>query len=75
MTICKSIITTSGLTVLLASGLLTACGADVASSAATTAKLQATQVEQAKAQEAQVKQKLGEAIQATEAAASARGNQ
>ena len=75
MTILKRSITTHGLTLALALGLLAGCGAEVASTAATTAKLQATQGEQAKAQEAQFKKKLGEAIQATEAAASAAGNQ
>ena len=53
--------------------LLTGCGAEVATTAATAAKLQAAQIEQAKAQQDQFKQKLGEALKATEAAASAAG--
>jgi len=75
MTILKRSITTHGLTLALTLGLLAGCGAEVASTAATTAKLQATQAEQAKVQEAQFRKKLGEAIQATEVAASAAGNQ
>jgi outer membrane biogenesis lipoprotein LolB len=59
-------------TVLL---LLSGCGAEVASTAVTAAELQAQQAEQAKAQEEQFKRKLGEAMQATEEAASAAGNQ
>ena len=54
---------------------LVGCGAEVASTTATSAKLQATQAEQAKAQEALFKKQLGKAMQATEAAASAAGNQ
>ena len=61
----------SSLIVVLA--LLAGCGPDVATTAATTAKLQAAQAEQAKAQEAEVKRKLDEAMRATEAAASAAG--
>jgi len=56
---------------LIAAGLLVGCGPDVASTSLTAAKLQAEQAEQAKAQEAQIKKKLGEAMQATDAAASA----
>jgi hypothetical protein len=63
------------LTLVVAVGAMAGCGAEVAGTAATSAKLQATQAEQAKAQEAQFKKKLGEAMQATEAAASAAGNQ
>jgi hypothetical protein len=55
--------------------LLTACGGDVASTALTAAQLQAEQVRQAKALEAQFKEKLGEAMQATAAAASAAADQ
>jgi hypothetical protein len=59
------------------SALLSACGAEVATTAATTASLQAVQVQQAKAQEAQIKNKLAETLNAaqagTEAAASAAG--
>jgi flagellar basal body L-ring protein FlgH len=51
-------------------GLLSGCGAEVANTAATAAKSQALQVEQAKAQEEQFKKKLGEALQAAETAAS-----
>ena len=54
---------------------LAGCGPDVAVTAATNAKLQAEQVEQAKVQEAQFKKKLNEAMRATEAAASSAGNQ
>jgi hypothetical protein len=54
--------------------MLSGCGADVASTAVTTAKLQAMQADQAKAQEQQFKQQLGAAMQATDAAASAAGN-
>lgn len=56
-------------------GLLAGCGPDVAVTTATNAKLQAAQVEQAEAQEAQIKKKLEESMRATEAAASAAGNQ
>ncbi len=63
------------LTSVVAAAAVAGCSAEVASTAATSAKLQATQAEQAKAQEAQFKKKLGEAMQATEAAASAAGNQ
>ncbi|MEO8278387.1 MAG: hypothetical protein ABI564_01775 [Ideonella sp.] len=65
----------SRILLLIAAASLSGCGPDVVTTAATTAKLQAAQVEQAKAQEAQFKKKLGEAMQATEAAASAAGNQ
>ena len=54
--------------------LLAGCGPDAAITAATNAKLQAAQLEQAKAQEAQFKNKLDEAMRAAEAAASAAGN-
>ena len=64
-----------GLGLVVAVGAVAGCGAEVPGTAATSAKLQATQAEQAKAQEAQFKKKLGEAMQATEAAASAAGNQ
>lgn len=53
----------------VAIGLLTGCGAEVASTAVTAGKLQATQVEQAKAQEALIKKKLEEAMKAPAAAA------
>jgi outer membrane PBP1 activator LpoA protein len=59
---------------VLAAAMLSGCGADVASTAVTTAKLQAMQADQAKAQEQQFKQQLGAAMQATDAAASAAGN-
>ena len=61
--------------VVVAVGAVAGCGAEVAGTAAASAKLQATQASQAKAQEAQFKKQLGEAMQATEAAASAAGNQ
>ena len=66
---------TTGLALLALAALLVGCGAEVAGTAATSAKLQATQAEQAKVQEAQFKKKLGEAMQATDAAASAAGSQ
>ena len=60
---------------VLVAGLLYGCGAEVAGSATTAAKLQASQAEQAKAQEDQFKKKLDQALQATNAAASAAGEQ
>ena len=63
------------LLIALALAPLVGCGAEVASTAVTGAKLQGAQAQQAKAQEAQLKAKLGEAMQATEAAASAAGAQ
>jgi hypothetical protein len=51
--------------------LLSACGAEVASTAVTTTKLQATQAEQAKAQGEQIKKNLEDAMRKAEAAASA----
>ena len=75
MTNWKRDMSKNGLVMILVLGPLAGCGAEVAGTAATSAKLQATQIEQAKAQEAQFKTKLGEAMQATEAAASAAGNQ
>lgn len=56
-------------------GMLAACGPDAAVTAATAAKVQAAQVEQARAQQEQLKKNLEEAMRATEAAASAAGNQ
>lgn len=56
-------------------GLLAGCGADVATTAATVSDLQAKQGQQAKAQEALVKEKLNEAFQASSAAASAAAGQ
>jgi hypothetical protein len=56
---------------VIVAGLLAGCGPDIASTTLTAAKLQAEQAEQAKAQEAQFKKKLSEAMQATDAAASA----
>lgn len=52
-------------------GLLAGCGAEVAGTAATVGKLEAAQAQQAKAQQEQIKQNLGAALQAGEAAASA----
>lgn len=60
---------------LVAAGFLGGCGAEMAGTAAKSASLQAAQIEQAKAQEAQLKQKLGEAMKAAEASASAAGSQ
>ena len=60
---------------IVAAGLLASCGGEVAGTAAATAKLQASQVEQAKTQEAQVRQQLDAALQkAAEAASAAGGN-
>ncbi len=53
--------------------LLGGCGAEVAGSAATAAKLQASQAQSAKAIEEQVKKQLSDALKAGEAAASAAG--
>lgn len=50
---------------------LAGCGAEVAGTAATAAKLQAINVEQARAQEAHFKKKLDQAMQRPEAAAAA----
>jgi len=55
--------------------LLAGCGPDVVSTTATAAKLQAEQLEQAKAKEADFKNKLDQAMKATESAASAAGSQ
>ena len=51
--------------------VLSACGAEVASTAITTTKLQATQAEQAKAQAEQIKRNFEESMRKAEAAASA----
>jgi hypothetical protein len=51
--------------------LLAACGPEVAGMAAATAKLEATQAEQAKKAEEQLKKDLAAAMKSTEAAASA----
>ena len=59
------------LSMTLTLAVLAGCGAEVAGTAGTAARLQSAQAEQAKAQEAQIKKKLGEAMHATEAAASA----
>jgi len=75
MTVFDRLAPTGRFTLALTFGMLAGCGAEVAGTAATSAKLQATQAEQAKAQEAQFKKKLNEAMQATEAAASAAGSQ
>ena len=75
MTISERGMSTGGLVLILVLGALAGCGAEVAGTAATSAKLRAAQVEQAKAQEAQIKKKLDEAMRATEAAASAAGSQ
>lgn len=63
---------------LIAASVLGGCGSEVAGTAATTGGLQAAQIEQAKAQEALIKQQLGEAMnamKAANAAASAAGSQ
>jgi protein involved in sex pheromone biosynthesis len=59
------------LTALALSTVLSGCGAEVASTAVTTTKLQASQAEQAKAQAEQVKKNVEEAMRKAEAAASA----
>lgn len=61
--------------VLALSVALAGCGAEVAGTASTVGKLQATQAEQAKAQQEQVKKDLNAALQAGQAAASAAANQ
>ena len=63
----RAAITLSPIAVLV----LSACSAEVAGSAATAAKLQASQVQSAKAQEEQFKKQLSEVLKAGEAAASA----
>lgn len=60
--------------VALAVALLSGCGVEVATTAATAGKLQATQAEQAKAQAEKIKAGIADAMQRTEAAASAAGN-
>ncbi|MCA3071782.1 MAG: hypothetical protein ING90_06875 [Rhodocyclaceae bacterium] len=67
--------TTARILLVLGAALVAACGAEVATTAATASKLQAVQAEQAKAQEELVRKKLDEAMKAGEAAASAAGNQ
>lgn len=59
------------LAVSLSVTLLSACGVEVAGTAVASAKLQAVQLEQAKAQQEQVKKNLAAALQAGESAASA----
>ena len=56
-------------------GALTACGAEVASTAVTATKLQAEQAKQATAQADPIKAGLAEPTQRTEAAASHAENQ
>lgn len=51
------------------------CSPEAAGTAATVGKLQASQAEAARAQQQQIQQKLGEALKAGEAAASAAVNQ
>ena len=55
--------------------LLAGCGPDMVSTTATAAKLKAEELEQAKAKEAEFKNKLDQALKATESAASAVGSQ
>lgn len=57
--------------VIVIGALLAGCGAEVAQTAATTAALQARQVQQAKAQQQQFNAQLGEAMKAVDASASA----
>jgi ABC-type uncharacterized transport system auxiliary subunit len=52
---------------------LVGCGAEVATSAATTASLQATQAKQAQQQQRQIEDKLGAALKAGESRAAASG--
>ena len=59
----------------LALAMLAGCGAEVASTAVTTGKLQAVQAEQAKAQADKIKAGIAEAMQRNEAATSAAANQ
>ena len=56
--------------IVLSALVLGGCGAEVAGTAATVGKLQATQAEQAKEQQRQIEKQLGEALKATEARAS-----
>ena len=56
--------------IVVSAMLLGGCGAEVAGTAATVGKLQATQAEQAKEQQRQIEKQLGEALKATEARAS-----
>jgi hypothetical protein len=57
--------------ILIGAMVLGGCGADVAGTAATSASLQATQVQQGKEQQQQIESRLGEALKAVEASASA----
>ena len=61
----------SSLCVPLVLFLLAGCGAEVATTAVTASKLQASQAEQATAQAEKIKAAIGEAAQRTEVAASA----
>lgn len=51
--------------------VLSACGAEVAGTAATVGKLQATQAQEAQSQQEQIKKKMDAALQGAQAAASA----
>jgi len=61
--------------VALVPALLAGCGAEVAGTAATVGKLQATQAEQAVSQQEQLKKKLDGELQSGAAAASAAARQ
>ncbi len=61
----------TAMTAVTLCALLSACGAEVASTTVTATKLQATQAERAKAQGEQVKKDLEGAMRKAEAAASA----
>jgi uncharacterized protein YceK len=58
---------------IVATVLLSGCGAEVAGTAATVGALQATQAQRAQAQKSQIEAKLGESLKAIDAAASAAG--
>lgn len=53
--------------------LLSGCGVETASTAATVGKQQAAAAQEAKAQQEQIQKKLGESVKAEEAAVSAAG--
>jgi hypothetical protein len=63
----KPLITLRALPVTWAALLLAGCGAEVAGTAATVGRLQATQAEQAKAQQQKIQADLGAALEAGKA--------
>lgn len=65
----------AGLVPAVAAALLAGCGAEVASTAVTASQLQASQAEQATAQAQKIQAGIADAVQRTEAAASAAGGQ